>query len=132
MLYIYKSRGFIKKVVQVNVQGNKISQRMRQESSFQDEQFSFNEGKMQFFAKNCIFSKLQPHCGTDYHYPIKMKLCLNVANLIQLKNLQSDLCRKRAPSWSKWEKIEKCASFGVIRGGGGLLDFRLEPKRLVR
>ena len=38
--------------------------------------FHFMKEKLQFFAKNCCFSKIQPHCDTSYYCPIKMKLCL--------------------------------------------------------
>ena len=89
MLDIYKSKGFIKKVVQVKVQVNTIAQRMRHESSFQDEWFSFYEGKTAIFCKELQFFKTsttQGH-GLPLSKYIKMKLCLNCSkfNLHSLK-----------------------------------------------
>ena len=57
-------------------------------------------------------------------YKFKREICknrqniryvINIMYLIQFKNVQSGLCQKYARSWSKWEKIEKSASFWDIQ-----------------
>ena len=77
LLNVYKSSDFHQKMVQVNVQAYIISWRMKQKSSLSNEWFSFYEEKSAIFLQKLHFFKIQPHCGTDYHYPINMKLCLN-------------------------------------------------------
>ena len=85
MLDIYKSKSFNKKVVQVIVQVNKISQRMRLESSFQDEWFSFYQ------RKNCDFlQKIAVFQNFKFSFKSIVKRC-TFLQLICIKQLLSNL-----------------------------------------
>ena len=106
MLDIYKSKSFNKK--SKNMFKSSTFLRNREESSFQGEWFSFYEGQTVIFCKKLQFFKTTI-------IQLRLNCVLIVENLIEFKNVYSGLCQKRAPLWSKWEKIKKSANIWDIQ-----------------